>query len=92
MITFNRTEVGGHVTVARSHMMGVKGHVKAIQRNNVIGVHTSSEGVSTDQAGLPSFSLVEICKLQETKRSVCHKDRECYNWGWAICLTFQFVI
>lgn len=47
-------------------------------RDHVTGVYTSSEGVGTDQAGLPSFPLVEISKLQEAKRSVGYTDRKAH--------------
>lgn len=49
--------------------MGVDGHVNVV-RGHVTGVCTSSEGVRADQAGLPSFPLVKISKLQEARRSV----------------------
>lgn len=64
--------VRGHVTGVRSRVMGVEGHVSE--------VCTSSEGVGTDQAGLPSFPLVEISQLQEARRSVGQTDsRGRYN-------------
>lgn len=48
--------------------------MNVVKKDIVNGLYTGSEGVGTDQAGLPSFPLVEICKLQETKISVSYRQ------------------